>query len=74
MRREHRRLNALARGRLRAQRAAEPRLPEPAGAPARVRCITQSAQRLVAVLDPVLGCWPNLDPPRYCQVSAPLEC
>jgi len=74
MRRDERRLNALARGRLRARRGAEPRRVAPAGPDPRVRRITQSAQALVAVLEPVLGCSPNSDPPAYCQVPALLEC
>ena len=61
--RDQRRLNALARGRLKAQRGAQPRLPggrSMADGPCAVAQVSSaeclSAQRLVAVLAPVLGC------------------
>ncbi len=61
--RDDRRLNVLARGRLRARRGAEPRLSDDDGRAARLERVSQvspdeslAAQRLVAILEPVLGC------------------
>jgi hypothetical protein len=68
--RDERRLNALARGRLRARRGAEPRLADREDTVARGRAVPQvspddspRAQRLVAILDPVLGCRHLAEPP-----------
>jgi hypothetical protein len=67
--RSERRLNALARGRLRAQRGAEPRMqgrdgrvPRPDGAPQVTADESASGQRLVAVLAPVIGCRDPAEP------------
>jgi len=68
--RDERRLNALARGRLRAQRSAEPRLPARDGGPPPPRRLplpaageSPAGQRLVAVLAPVIG-WRDPAEPR----------
>jgi len=68
--RDERRLNALARGRLRARRSAEPRLTNGDGAPGRAAAVSQVSaaespptQRLVALLEPVLGCRHLAEPP-----------
>jgi hypothetical protein len=68
--RDDRRVNLLARGRLRARRGAEPRLPadddrrvRPAGVPQVSADETPTAQRLVAILEPVLGCRHLAEPP-----------
>ncbi len=61
--RDERRLNALARGRLRARRGAEPRHGGAENRPERTAAVAQvssgespAAQRLVAILEPVLRC------------------
>ncbi len=82
--REERRLNVLARGRLRAKRGAEPRLsadgdegpPRALRAEAQVSDGTRPAVgRLVAVLEPVLGCADLAEPPAPATLSwAPCEC
>jgi len=61
--RDDRRLNVLARGRLRARRGAEPRLSgddarrvRPAGVPQVSVNESPAVQTLVAILEPVLGC------------------
>ena len=68
--RDGRRLNAIARGRLRAQRGAQPRLPADGDGSPPARAVPQvssderlSAQRLVAILGPVLGCADLAEPP-----------
>jgi hypothetical protein len=68
--RDDRRLNALGRGRLRAQRGARRRLPADettAGGGGPVRRVataeTPSVQPLVAILAPVLGCADVAGPP-----------
>jgi hypothetical protein len=67
--RDERRLNALARGRLRARRGAESRFRGTDGDAARPGGGSQVAfaetlprQRLVAVLAPVLGCADSAEP------------
>jgi hypothetical protein len=68
--RDDRRLNVLARGRLRARRGAEPRLSgdddrrvRPVFVPQVSADESPAAQRLVAVLEPVLGCRHLAEPP-----------
>ena len=71
--RDDRRLNVIARGRLRAQRSATPRLaddgadPSPPPGPADVPQVSSGesppAQGLVAILHPVLGCRRLAEPP-----------
>ncbi len=68
--RDDRRLNAMARGRLRARRGAEPRVADGSDALGRLQAVLQvspaespSAQTLVAILGPVLGCRHLAEPP-----------
>jgi hypothetical protein len=68
--RDDRRLNALARGRLRARRGSEPRVHDGEARAARLGAVRQVSavespvtQRLVAILDPVLGCRLLAEPP-----------
>lgn len=80
--RDERRLNALARGRLRARRGAEPRLAGGDTGTARPRGVPQVAadehppgQRLVAVFAPVVGWRDPAEPPATATLLwLPTEC
>jgi len=79
--RDDRRLNALARGRLRARRGAAPRVADGTDVVERLQAVLQvspdespSPQTLVAILSPVLGCRLPAEPPALATRLLLPEC